>query len=74
MKIKGPPLIYSFLNHSCKKLISGKLMSFSSLFGNLVFGYFVATKLPKFLLLLFLLSKARQAKRKFKVKKITQPK
>ena len=48
-------------------------MSFSSHFGNLVFGCFWQwSYLPKYFVivcLLFLLSKARQAKQKFKVKK-----
>ena len=52
---------------------------FSFHFGNLVFDCFwlsLATKLPKYSnsLFTFLLSKARQVRRKFKIKKIMQPK
>ena len=52
---------------------------FSFHFGNLVFDcfwLFLATKLPKYSnsLFTFLLSKARQVRRKFKIKKIMQPK
>ena len=52
---------------------------FSFHFGNLAFDcfwLFLATKLPKYSnsLFTFLLSKARQVRRKFKIKKIMQPK
>ena len=56
-------------------LENNALLTFSSHSGNLVFGCF--WQLPKYYIivwLLFLLSKPRQAKRKLRVKNITQPK